>query len=123
MSKTPDRVRFLSWPGLRRRRGEAVMHTIETDATIRQEQRQLPTLGARTEMVTSGRCLGWLRRLWQWCAGCLPVGRRHRSPPRLENVRDAHHKQVQQLAATDSLDQLTQEKPSLRITIYTNLWR
>ena len=59
----------------------------------------------------------------RWCAGCLPVGRRHRAPPKSENVCDAHHRQVQQSATADSLDRLAQERPSLRITIYTTLWR
>ncbi len=94
------------------------MHTTESNCPIRQKQGQPPTLGARAEMVTTGRCQGWRRRLWRWCTGCLPVGRRHRSPPRLGNG-----KQVQLPAATDCLDLLTQERPSLRIGIYTTLWQ
>ena len=94
------------------------MNTTGTDCPIRQKQGQRPILGARAGIVTPGRCLGWRRRLWRWCAGCLPVARRHRAPPRLENG-----KQGQQSAAVDCLDLLTQERPSLRIGIYTTLWR
>ena len=99
------------------------MNTTRTDAPIRQERGQTATWVARAGTVTPGRCLCWLRRLWQWCAGCLRVGRRHKSPPRLEHVWKAPHKQVQQSATADSLDRLTQERPALRIEIYTTLWR
>ena len=98
------------------------MNSTETDCPRRQKQGQTSILGARAGRVTPGRYLGWLRRLWQWYAGCLPVGRRHRAPPRLGNVWDAYHQQVQQSATADSLDRLAQERPSLRITIYTSLW-
>lgn len=99
------------------------MQTTKTVAPISQKKAQLPILEAYVGLATRGRCLCWLRRLWPGCAGCLPAGRRHRAPPRLEHVGDAHHKQVQQSASADCLDRLTQEKPSLRIAIYTNLWR
>ena len=99
------------------------MQTTRIVAPISQEKVQPPTLQARGGLATPGRRLGWLRWLWQWGGGRLPVGRRHRSPPRLEYVRDAHHKQGQQVAAADCLDRLIQEKPSLRIQIYTTLWR
>ena len=117
------RVRLLSWPDLWRRRGEAAMNTPETACPLCQKQRQMPILGARARLRTSGRGLGW-RWLWRRCARCLPLSRkrRHRSPPRLENVWDVHHKQAIQLATADSLDQLIQERPSLRMTIYTSLW-
>jgi len=116
------RVRLLSWPDLWRRRGEAAMNTPETDCPLWQKQRQRPISGARARRCMSGRRLGW-RRLW-WCACCLPLSRkrRHRSPPRLETVWDVHHKQAIQLATADCLDQLIQERPSLRMTIYTSLW-
>lgn len=99
------------------------MQTTKTVAPMSQEKAPPPTLEACVGLTTPGRCLCWLRRLGQWYGGCLPVGRRHRSPPRLKHVGDAHHKPVQQPADADCLDRLTRERPSLRITIYTTLWR
>jgi len=101
------------------------MQTTKTVAPIAQEKGQPSTLeaGVGLGLATPGRCLGWLRRLWQWCGACLPVGRRHRSPPRLEHMGDAHHKPMQQSTRADCLDRLTQERPSLRIAIYTALGR
>ncbi len=97
------------------------MYTTKTVAPISQDKEQPRTLETCVGLATPGRCR--LRRLWQWCAGGLPVGRRHRSPPRLKHVEDTHHKPVQQSASADCLDRLTQERPSLRIEIYTTLWR
>lgn len=99
------------------------MHTTEIDSPIRQKPGQTPTWGARAGIVTPGRCRCWLRRLCRWYAGCLLVGRRPRPLPRLQHVGDAHHKPVQPSARADCLDQLTQERPTLRIEIYTSLWR
>ncbi len=99
------------------------MNTTETNCSIRKKQGQPPTLGARAGIPSPGRCQGWHRRLRQWCASCLPKRRRHRAPPRLGNVWEAHHKQMQQSAAADSLDRLARERPSLLTTIYTSLWR
>lgn len=94
-----------------------------TRTVSRRRQEQTPTLKARADTVASGRNLGWMQRFWQWCAGCLSVSRRHRGPPRPENGWDVHHKRLQPSATADSLDRLTQERPALRMTIYTSLWR
>ena len=99
------------------------MQTTRTVAPLSQDKVQSSTLKACVELATPGRCLCWLRRLLQWWGSGLPAGRRHRSPPRLERVEDAHHKPVQPSAHADCLDRLTQERPSLRIEIYTTLWR
>lgn len=92
-------------------------------APVPPEQGQPPTLGARRGLATPGRDLGCLQQLWQRCVGCLPVGRRHRAPPRLEDVGHALDKQAQPLTSVDCLDRLIQERPSLRMTIYTTLWQ
>lgn len=99
------------------------MHTTKTVAPISQGKAQLSTLEPCVRLATTSICLCWLRRLGRWCSGCLPAGRRHRSPPRRKHVGDAYHKPAQQSASADCLDRLTQERPALRTTIYITLWR
>jgi len=99
------------------------MHTTRTVVPTLQHKEQPLTLEVCVGLATPGRCRRWLCRCWQWCAGCLTVGRRHRSPPRLERQGNAHQAQDQQWASADCLDRLTQERPALRTAIYPTLWR